>query len=89
MTLMSDDGFVVPIALEASTVRRIVAAVVLQAFRDVETRRAKSPAAKPKARELDAQEWLQDATSTRPFSYRWCMDVLDANPLKPAPAARH
>ena len=80
MTLMSDDGFVVPIALEASTVRRIVAAVVLQAFRDVETmetRRAKSPAAKPKARELDAQEWLQDATSTRPFSYRWCMDVLD------------
>lgn len=53
MTLMSDDGFVVPIALEASTARHIVAAVVLQAFRDVETmdtRRAKNPEAKPKAR---------------------------------------
>lgn len=79
MTLLSDEGLVVPIALEPSTARRIVAAVVLQAFKDVESmekRRAKNPAAKPMARELDAQEWLQDTTATRPFSYLWCLDVL-------------
>jgi hypothetical protein len=79
MTLLSDEGLMVPIALEPSTARHIVAAVVLQAFKDVESmekRRAKNPAAKPMARELDAQEWLQDTTATRPFSYRWCLDAL-------------
>ncbi|WP_017460560.1 hypothetical protein [Dyella ginsengisoli] len=78
MTLLSAKGLE-PIGLEPSTARRIVAAVVLQAYKDVEAmekRRARHPEAKPMARELDAQEWLQDTTTVRPFSYRWCLDVL-------------
>lgn len=76
---MSDDGLIVPIELEPTTARRIVAAVILQARRDVaamENRRARNPEAEARPHEIEALHWLQDTTSTRPFSYRWCLDVL-------------
>ena len=41
----------------------------------MENRRARNPAAQARQHEVEALEWLRD-TSTRPFSFRWCMDVL-------------
>lgn len=79
---MSDAGFVRPLQLDEYTARRIVAAVVLQAFKDVEAwekRQQRDPQAKPKACERDAAAWLA-SQSTAPFSYRWCCGVLDDQP---------
>lgn len=82
MTLFSDEGLVRPMQIDAPTARRIVAAVVLQAFKDVaamEKRLRANPQAKPKACERDAAAWL-DCESTASFSYLWCCGVLGAQP---------
>ncbi|HEV2622917.1 MAG TPA: hypothetical protein VGU65_12605 [Frateuria sp.] len=78
MTLFHDEGLVRPLELDGFTARRIVAAVVLRAFDDVqcmEKRLSANPQARPKVSELDARYWLE-SEATGPFSYWWCREVL-------------
>jgi hypothetical protein len=82
MTLFHDDGPVQPLALDNYTARQLVAATVLQAFRDVqalEKRQQCDPKTMPRKWEQDARHWLE-CESTAPFSYRWCCGVLGVRP---------